>query len=203
MEEQVLWVTGGTSGIGAAIARRAVEAGHRTFVPGRNGDRLRSLLDEGANQSGWPVGCGGGQRRLHSAGRLRHRRPRPVARHGVDQCLRSGAHRQGVPTHVLDTKGSVMLVGSVAGTPMVPGSLYGATKAAVHAMGENLRARLVGTGVHVSVIRPGRVEAPFWESAPDIALESADIAAAVLWILERPAGADVNELRMRPIGQER
>jgi NADP-dependent 3-hydroxy acid dehydrogenase YdfG len=105
--------------------------------------------------------------------------------------------------HVLDTKGSVMLVGSVAGTRMVPGSLYGATKAAVHAMGENLRARLVGTGVHVSVIRPGRVEAPFWESAPDIALESADIAAAVLWILERPAGADVNELRMRPIGQER
>ena len=75
--------------------------------------------------------------------------------------------------------GQIVLVGSVAGRIVRPGSLYGATKAAVAAIAENLRPQLT----------------------PPFALESAAIAEAVGWIVGQPAGVDVNELMVRPVGQ--
>lgn len=228
MDEQVLWVTGGSSGIGAAIARRAAAHGHRAFVTGRDGARLRRFLTEAGDQehldgqvsdtSDWEATRAAATAAVERFGRL----DAVVANAGFstpgdfaggdpgqwrDMVLTNVygvalTVRASLP-HLLETKGSVMLIGSVAGTRIVPGSLYGATKAAVHAMGENLRAQLVGTDVRVSVIQPGRVATPFWETAPDVALDADDVAAAALWVLHQPDGVDVNEVRVRPTGQER
>jgi len=223
-----VWVTGGSSGIGAAIAGRAAAAGHRAFVTGRDGKRLDRFLNEAADQervagqvsdtSDWEATREAAKAAVERFGRL----DAVVANAGFST---PGDFAGGDPEqwrdmvltnvygvaltvkaslpYLLETKGSVMLIGSVAGTRIVPGSLYGATKAAVHAIGENLRAQLVGTDVRVSVIQPGRVETPFWETAPDIALDADDVAAAALWILDQPEGIDVNEVRVRPTGQER
>ena len=53
-----------------------------------------------------------------------------------------------------ESKGHLLLTGSVAGRRAIPGSLYSATKHAVHAMGESARQELDGTG------RPGHRDRP-------------------------------------------
>ena len=63
-----------------------------------------------------------------------------------------------------ESVGHVLLTGSVAGRRAVPGSLYSATKWAVTAMGESIRADLNGTGVRTTLIEPGGVDTPFFDS---------------------------------------
>ena len=62
--------------------------------------------------------------------------------------------------------GHLLLTGSVAGRRALPGSLYSATKHAVHAMAESARLELDGTGVRVTVIAPGMVDTPFFDEVP-------------------------------------
>ena len=54
---------------------------------------------------------------------------------------------------VRETRGHVLLTGSVAGRRALPGSLYSATKWAVTAMGESLRQEVDGTGIRVTLDR--------------------------------------------------
>ena len=69
----------------------------------------------------------------------------------------------------------------MAGRIIRPGGLYGATKAAVAALAENLRPQLTASGVKVALVEPGITDTPFWgdTGAPSFALESAAVAEAV------------------------
>ncbi|MBL7844210.1 MAG: SDR family oxidoreductase [Cyclobacteriaceae bacterium] len=61
--------------------------------------------------------------------------------------------------HLRQTKGRVVLLGSVAAfvpNPMV--GAYGASKAAVHNIGETLQVELLGSGVTCTTIHPGFVD---------------------------------------------
>ena len=62
---------------------------------------------------------------------------------------------------------------------MLPGSLYSATKWAVSAMGEALRQELAETDIKVTLIEPGMVDTPFFDSRPKGALEDEDCRHAV------------------------
>jgi len=105
--------------------------------------------------------------------------------------------------HLTTPGGQIILIGSVAGRINRPGSLYGATKAAVAAVAENLRPQLVGTGLKVALVEPGITDTPFWGEAavPPFALDPTAIAEAIGWIVRQPAGVDINELLVRPVGQ--
>ena len=82
------------------------------------------------------------------------------------------------------------------------GSLYSATKHAVHAMGESARLELDGTGVRVTVIAPGAVDTPFFAELPlEEPLVTDDIARAVLFALSSPAHVDMNKILVRPTAQ--
>jgi NADP-dependent 3-hydroxy acid dehydrogenase YdfG len=89
----------------------------------------------------------------------------------------------------------------VAGRRALPGSLYSVTKHAVTAMGEALRQEVADTGIKVTLIEPGAVDTPFFDSTPSNALEPDDIARAVLFALTQPPHVDVNEILIRPIHQ--
>ena len=106
--------------------------------------------------------------------------------------------------HLTQTKGHLLLTGSVAGRRAITGSLYAATKHAVHAMAENLRLEIVGSGVRVTVIAPGMTDTPFFASPIQLAepLRDDDIASAVLYALSQPPHVNVNEILVRPTGQE-
>ena len=62
--------------------------------------------------------------------------------------------------------GHMLLTGSVAGRRALPGSLYSATKWAVTAMGESLRAEVADTPIRVTLIEPGMVDTPFFDNRP-------------------------------------
>jgi NADP-dependent 3-hydroxy acid dehydrogenase YdfG len=98
-------------------------------------------------------------------------------------------------------RGHIVLTGSTAGRRAIPGSLYSATKWAVTAMGESLRAEVAETDIKVTLIEPGMVDTPFFENRPSEALEPDDIARAVMFALTQPPHVDVNELLIRPIHQ--
>jgi NADP-dependent 3-hydroxy acid dehydrogenase YdfG len=101
-------------------------------------------------------------------------------------------------------RGHLLLTGSVAGRVLRPGSLYSATKWAVTALAASIRAECVGTGVRVTLIQPGLTEAgpisPERQGDPKLAAE--DVARAVLYAVSQPAGVDVSEIVIRPVGQD-
>jgi NADP-dependent 3-hydroxy acid dehydrogenase YdfG len=105
---------------------------------------------------------------------------------------------------LVQSRGHLLFTGSVAGRITVPGQLYSATKWAVTAMAESIRAEVTSTGVRVTLIQPGLVEAG--ETSPDRAadprLSTNDIARTVLFALEQPDTVDINEIVVRPTGQQ-
>ena len=71
------------------------------------------------------------------------------------------------------------------------------------AWARRLRQELNGTGCRVTVIEPGMVDTPFFDSPPSIeALHAEDVAEAVLWAISQPARVDVNEILLRPTAQD-
>jgi NADP-dependent 3-hydroxy acid dehydrogenase YdfG len=223
MPEPVFLITGASSGIGAATARRAAEAGYRLVLAARSEDKLRSLADE---VGGLAVRCDVcewdqqealARRALEEYGRIDVAfanagcgGPRGFERYEPDHM------RSMVLTNVLgvaytiratmpalrETKGHLLLTSSVAGRRALPGPLYAATKFAVTAMGEAARLDFNDTGVRVTLIEPGMVDTPFFDSPPQMeALRSDDVARAVMWAVSQPAHVDVNEILVRPTAQ--
>jgi NADP-dependent 3-hydroxy acid dehydrogenase YdfG len=100
-----------------------------------------------------------------------------------------------------ESRGHLLLTGSVAGRRALRGSLYSATKWAVTAMGESARQELDGTGVRVTLIEPGMVDTPFFDNRPVGALLPEDVARAVMFAVSQPPHVDVNEILVRPTSQ--
>jgi NADP-dependent 3-hydroxy acid dehydrogenase YdfG len=57
------------------------------------------------------------------------------------------------------------------------------------------------TAIKVTLIEPGAVDTPFFDSTPSNHLEADDIARAVMFALTQPPHVDVNEILVRPIHQ--
>jgi len=226
-EGRVVAVTGASSGIGAAIARHAAEAGYRLALGARSLDRLESLASElGGDERALAVRCdvtswGDQQGLVRTALERFGRLDAFVANAGLGAkrgfLADSVEHwRAMVDTNVLGVAfsiraalahfreaggGHMVLMGSVAGRRTLPGSLYSATKWAVTAMGQSLRAEVADTDIKVTVIEPGMVDTPFFEDRPEGALQADDVARAVMYALSQPPHVDVNEVLLRPIHQ--
>lgn len=104
-----------------------------------------------------------------------------------------------------ESQGRIVVVGSVAGIKNSPGNMYSVTKWAVTALAENARMLVTRHGIGVSLIAPGRVDTPFWDGRggrPEgPALSAERVAECVAWVLAQPAGTDINEVVVRPVGQ--
>jgi NADP-dependent 3-hydroxy acid dehydrogenase YdfG len=103
---------------------------------------------------------------------------------------------------LIKSKGHMLITGSVAGAIAIPGSLYSSTKWAITGMAESLRLELNGTGVRTTLIEPGAVDTPFFESKPAAALLDEDIARAVMFAVSQPPHVDVNDILIRPTTQD-
>ena len=225
--DRVLLITGASTGIGAATARRAARAGFRLALAARSRDKLEALAEElGGSQRALALECDvtdfAAQERmvastLDAFGQIDAAwanagfgGARGFLKGDPDQW------REMVLTNVLgaaytirvtvpalkESVGHLLLTSSVAGRRVLPGSLYSCTKWAVTAMGEAARQDLNGTGVRVTTIEPGMVDTPFFDNRPENALEADDIARAVMYALSQPRHVDVNEVLVRPTAQE-
>jgi NADP-dependent 3-hydroxy acid dehydrogenase YdfG len=226
-DDPVFLITGASSGIGAATAHAAVEAGYRVALAARSEDKLQALAGElGGDGRALALRCDvtrwEDQERLVAAtleafGRV------DVTFANAGFGARRGFEnetpefwREMVLTNVLgvaytiratlpamrDSAGHYVITSSVAGRRPLQGSLYSASKFAVTAMGESLRQDLNGTGLRVTVIEPGMVDTPFFDNQPTAALEAEDVAGAVMYAVSQPPRVDVNEVLIRPTAQE-
>ena len=227
MSDPVFLITGASSGIGAATARAAAEAGYRVALAARSADRLTELAAElGGEQRALAITCDVTEWADQEAmvGTVLERFGRldvafANAGFGAKRGFLSETPefwREMVLTNVYgaaltiratiealkDAQGHLLLTGSVAGRRALPGSLYSATKWAVTAMGEGARQELNGSGVRVTLIEPGAVDTPFFENQPKTALVADDVARAVMYAVSQPPSVDVNEILIRATTQE-
>jgi len=224
--DRVFLITGASSGIGAATARRAHEHGWRVVLAARSLARLEGLAEElGGGERALAVRCDVSeweqQRRmveeaLRAFGRIDvafanagFGGPRgfleDTPEHWREMVLTNVygvalTLRATIPA-LTDARGHLILTSSVAGRRALPGSMYSCTKHAVSAMGEAARQDLHGTGIRGTLIEPGMTDTPFFEKRPLDALEDDDIARAVLYAASQPAHVDVNEILIRPTAQ--
>ena len=226
MSDPVFLITGASSGIGAATARQAAQAGYRVVLAARSADRLQELAAElGGEERALALECDVTEWDQQQA----------MVRSTLDRYGRLdvafanagfGAARgflnetpefwrsmvltnvygvaltiRATITPLKEARGHLLLTGSLAGRRALPGSLYSATKWAVTAMGEAARLELNDTGVRVTLIEPGMVDTPFFDNPGEGRLEADDVARTVMFAVSQPPHVDVNEILVRPTAQ--
>ena len=190
MERKVALITGATSGIGEACARKFANGGYDLVITGRNVDRLKTVEQE-ARQLGADV--------LALEFDVRDRKAAAAAVESlkgkwavIDVLINNAGLALGldkeyegdlddwetmvdtnvkglltmtrliVPGMVERNKGHVINIGSVAGdAAYAGGSVYCATKAAVKVITDGLRIDVAHTAVRVTNVKPGLVETNF------------------------------------------
>jgi NADP-dependent 3-hydroxy acid dehydrogenase YdfG len=230
-DDPVLLITGASSGIGAATARRAAEAGFRLAL----GARRKAQLDRLARELGgreWAIArpCdvtdwadveGLTEATLERFGRIDavfanagFGAKRGFLEESVEHwkamidtnVLGVALTIRATLPHLLDRdSGHYVLTSSIAGRRVLPGSLYSATKWAVSAIGEALRQEIrrmhESERIRVTMIAPGMTDTEFFDERPAKALAPDDIARAVIYALSQPPHVDVNEIVLRPASQ--
>jgi NADP-dependent 3-hydroxy acid dehydrogenase YdfG len=224
---RVVLITGASSGIGEATARALSDAGHRLVLAARSRDRLEALAAElGGPRRALAVECdvtewaqqqalvaraveafggvdvavanaGFGAKRGFLAETPEHWREMVLTNvYGAALTVRACLEQ------LRERRGHLLLMGSVAGRKVAPGSLYSATKWAVTAMAEAARQELDSKGVRVTLISPGTVETAFYdEPVGGAQLTADDVARAIAFAVGQPAHVDVNEILIRPTVQ--
>lgn len=184
-ENKVVWITGGGSGIGKALALGFGKEGATVAVSGRREDRLQAVVEELASHGakGLAVRCdvtdeasvaeavqkvvrtlGGLDVAVANAGFSVAGRVEKLSaadwRRQLDVNVIGVAMtaRYAIP-HLRERNGRLALIGSVASMLVSPGmGAYSASKYAVRAIGQALSAELHGTGVSCTTIHPGYIE---------------------------------------------
>lgn len=185
MQEQVIWITGASSGIGKALAFEWASIGYKVVLSARRKELLDNVAHQ-INQSGGEVLVvlcdimdetaieNAVQQIIKTWGRL----DIVIANAGfgifgsIEKLSAKDWNRQlqGNVTglaltvkyalaHLKKNNGRIGLVGSVGAFLPNPNlGAYGASKAAVHSIGQTLQVELMGTGVSCTTVHPGFVE---------------------------------------------
>ncbi len=185
----IIFITGATSGFGAAMVSKFINAGHFVIATGRRADRLQKLKNEFGNKiltleldiqdknkvsaiiDGLPedwkeidvlvnnAGLALGTSLAQNASLVDWETMVNTNINGLLYCT-----QKILPGMVKRNKGQIINLGSVAAEfPYTGGNVYGATKAFVHQFSMNLRSDLLGTAIRVTNIEPGMCQTEFSE----------------------------------------
>ncbi|MBD2413623.1 NAD(P)-dependent oxidoreductase [Nostoc calcicola FACHB-389] len=193
LENQIILITGASSGIGTACARIFAGAGAKLILAARRLERLQQLADTLAQDfntevhlleldvrdrsavesaiSTLPPSWSDIDILINNAGLSRgldklHEGSFEDWEEMIDTNIKGLLYlsRYVVPGMVSRHRGHVVNLGSIAGHQTYPGgNVYCGTKAAVRAISEGLKQDLLGTPVRVTSVDPGMVETEFSE----------------------------------------
>jgi len=182
-----IFISGATSGFGAATVERFANAGWRIVATGRRAERLQALVDRHGSDhvhvaafdirdahamqaalDAIPPAFRDIDVLVNNAGLALGTAPAQRAdlaqwRQMIDTNITALATltHQLLPT-LIARRGAIFNISSIAAShPYTGGNVYGATKAFVTQFSLNLRADLHGTGVRVTSIEPGLAETEF------------------------------------------
>ena len=190
MEKKIAMITGATSGIGEACARKFANGGYDLILTGRNEEKLQALKDEltaaGADVNLLAFDVRKRDAAADAVGSLQGKWSKiDVLINNAGLALGLDKEYQGdedewatmidtnikglltmtrliVPGMVERNHGHVINMGSVAGdAAYAGGNVYCATKAAVKALSDGLRIDVADTAVRVTNIKPGLVQTNF------------------------------------------
>jgi uncharacterized protein len=203
-------VTGGSSGIGAAIAERLAAAGCRLVVLGRDSDRLDALARRtGARALVADLSSADGLSRaadavadvdllVNSAGRGWAGDLAAMAEPDIDALVALNLlaplrlARAALPGMRERGRGHLVFVSSIAAVGVGGEAVYAATKAGLRAFATSVRHEVAGEGIGVTTLLPGAVRTPFFDHrglAYDRRfprqVNPAEVASALLQALQR------------------
>jgi NADP-dependent 3-hydroxy acid dehydrogenase YdfG len=222
------FVTGASSGIGAATARALAEAGACVALAAREGDALGLVIRE-LSGSAKAFVCDVRQERevartvadaaaalggidlvVAAAGLGRFGRAERISVEEWDEVIDTNLRgtflvfHETLP-HVRRTKGHLFAIASIAATrPFAESAAYSASKAGVRALAQVVAEEVRREGVRVTTIVPGAVDSPFWDRAGGTALDRGrmlqpeDVARTIVHAAAVPARASVDEIVLMP-----
>ena len=190
MEKKIALITGATSGIGEACARKFAQNGDKVILTGRNQVRMTAIADELKAQGAEVLTLMFDVRDREAARQAIE--SLPAEWQEIDVLVNNAGLALGlepefegnsddwdgmidtnvkglltmtrliVPGMVARDRGHVINMGSVAGdAAYAGGNVYCATKAAVKALSDGLRIDVANTAVRVTNLKPGLVETNF------------------------------------------
>ncbi len=221
-------VTGGSSGIGMAIAAAVAGEGYRTALCARNASRLEAAASE--TGAVLPLVCdvrepesvdrafsllekefGGLDLLVNNAGVSRFLDLEATSEEDWEAMIGTNlggtwrVTKRAMPL-LLAQRGLVVNVISVAGRRAYPGSsAYCASKFGALGLAESIREEYRERGVRVVNLLPGATDTPLWDRISgdwdrSRMLQPSDLARAVLAAIRMPEHALIEELLVRPAG---
>jgi short-subunit dehydrogenase len=203
-------ITGGSSGIGAAVADGLAAAGCRLVVLGRNRDRLDAVARRtGARAVVADLCTPGGLARaaevaanvdllVNSAGLGWAGDLAAMAEPDIDALVALNLTapmrltRAALPGMRQRGRGQLVYVSSIAAVGVGGESVYAATKAGLRAFADSVRLEVAGEGIGVTTLLPGAVRTPFFDQRGlpydrrfPRQLDAAEVASALLDALAR------------------
>jgi NAD(P)-dependent dehydrogenase (short-subunit alcohol dehydrogenase family) len=192
MTEKVAIVTGGSSGIGEATARRLADEGFVVYAGARRVDRMAGLAARGIHAVALDVTAEDSMQDLVDRVLTEHGRidvlvnnagygaygafeeiPLADARRQFDVNLFGLARltQLVLPAMRAQRSGTIVNISSMGGKITTPlGSWYHASKFAVEGLSDSLRVELAGFGIRVVVVEPGAIATEWGGIARDSAL---------------------------------
>lgn len=183
------FITGATSGIGFATAKRFAKEGIRLIITGRREDRLKKLQTELQNMVPVTSLCFDVRNREKTQHLINNL---PTEFSEIDILINNAGNAHGLSSiqegniddwdamidinvkgllyvskpiinkMITKKSGHIVNIGSIAGKEVYPnGNVYNASKYAVDALSNAMRIDLNGTGIKVSQVCPGLVETEF------------------------------------------
>jgi NAD(P)-dependent dehydrogenase (short-subunit alcohol dehydrogenase family) len=218
-------VTGGSSGIGLAIARMLREEGFELTLASRTKEKIEAAAAEvGAHAIAADMGSeedcirvvaehkerfGGLDMLVNSAGIGIAGTVESLQTKHIDLQLGINLRgllivtREAIPL-LKETKGWVINLASIAGTAPTPGlTVYGATKAAVIALTRSMNAELDADGVRAIALCPGFVDTPMaqWSGlTSDEMIRPEDCAEIVRMCLRLSPRARIPQIVVERVG---
>ncbi|QIA54837.1 SDR family oxidoreductase (plasmid) [Pantoea agglomerans] len=164
---KIALVTGGSSGIGLAVARRFVQEGARVFITGR---REAQLAEAVALIGGEVEAIAGDITHTSDLERLFETLNARAGRldRTFDLNVRAMVLTVQHAVRLMGEGSSIVLVGSIAGSIANPGyAAYSASKAAVRSYARTWNSELAPRGIRVNTLSPGPTDTPMFSQASD------------------------------------